>query len=137
MATEGEKMELKESVRNEAEGGTANSGEKFIGGLAEKLGARVRAATIFADPVERDGVTVIPVAKARWGFGGGTGRRKEEEGGGGGGGALVSPVGFIVLKNGDAEFRRIRTVSFPWAILGGLATLLILRKTYLRRKRLI
>jgi len=133
MATEGKTMQLKESVRNEAEGGTANPAENFIGGLAEKLGAAVRAATIFADPVERDGLTVIPVAKARWGFGGGTGRRKDEEGGGGGGGAQVSPVGFIVLKNGDVEFRRIRTVSLPWAILGGLATVLLLRRTYLRR----
>jgi uncharacterized spore protein YtfJ len=51
-----------------------SSGEspaKFIEGMAEKLGAVARAATIFGEPVERDGITVIPVAKARWGFGGG------------------------------------------------------------------
>ena len=115
-------MELEESI----------SAEKFIGRLAENLGAAARAATIFADPVERDGITVIPVAKARWGFGGGVGRKRDEDGAGGGGGAQVTPVGFIELKNGEADFRPIRTVSLPWLIAGGLATLFLLRQTRLR-----
>ena len=50
--------------------------------MAEKLGAVAKAATVFGEPVERDGVTVIPVAKARWGFGGGAGRREDEDGAG-------------------------------------------------------
>jgi len=104
-----------------------HSAANFIGGLAEKLGATTQAATIFGDPVERDGVTVIPVAKARWGFGGGVGSSKEEDGAGGGGGAQVTPVGFIELKNGAAEFRPIRNISLPWVIAGGLAALLLLR----------
>ena len=103
---------------------------KFIEGMAEKLGAVARAATIFGEPVERDGITVIPVAKARWGFGGGAGRRKDEDGAGGGGGAQVSPVGFIELKNGEAEFRPIRTVSLHWIIAGGLATLFLVRRIF-------
>src|SRR6266498_2179747 len=98
-------MELEES------NSTRESPAKFIGSMAEKLGAAARAATIFGEPVERDGVTVIPVARARWGFGGGVGRRRDEDGAGGGGGAQVTPVGFIELKNGEAEFRPIRTVS--------------------------
>ena len=74
------------------------SADSFIGTKAEKLGAVARAATVFGEPVERDGITVIPVAKARWGFGGGAGQRKEEggrgkqeDGAGGGGGVQVSP----------------------------------------------
>jgi uncharacterized spore protein YtfJ len=110
-----------------------NSAEKFIGGMAERLGAAARAATIFGEPVERDGITVIPVAKARWGFGGGVGSRKDEDGAGGGGGAQVTPVGFIELKNGTAEFRPIRTFSLPWIIAGGLATAFLLRQTRLKR----
>ncbi len=104
-----------------------NSAENFIGGMAERLGAAARAATIFGEPVERDGITVIPVAKARWGFGGGVGRRREEDGAGGGGGAQVTPVGFIELKSGAAEFRPIRTISLPWIIAAGLATLFVVR----------
>lgn len=107
-----------------------NSAEAFIGGIAERLGAAARAATIFAEPVERDGITVIPVAKARWGFGGGVGRRRDEDGGGGGGGAQVTPVGFIELKNGAAEFRPIRTTSLPWMIAAGLTTVFLLRRIF-------
>ena len=62
------------------------SADTFIGTMAEKLGAVARAATVFGEPVERDGITVVPVAKARWGFGGGEGHRKDEDGAGGGGG---------------------------------------------------
>lgn len=107
---------------------TRESPAKFIGSMAEKPGAAERAATIFGDAVERDGVTVIPVARARWGFGGGVGHRNDEDGAGGGGGAQVSPIGFIELKNGQAEFRPIRTVSLPWMIAGGVATVFLLRR---------
>jgi uncharacterized spore protein YtfJ len=116
-------MELEES------NSTSESPAKFIGSMAEKLGATARAATNFGDPVQRDGVTVIPVAKARWGFGGGVGHRNIEDGAGGGGGAQVTPVGFIELKNGEAEFRPIRTASLPWMIAAGFATLFLLRQT--------
>jgi uncharacterized spore protein YtfJ len=109
-----------------------NSADRFIGTMAERLGAVARAATIFAEPVERDGITVIPVAKAQWGFGGGVGRRKDEDGAGGGGGVQVKPVGFIEIKNGAAEFRSIRTVSLPLIIAGGISILFLLRKTLKR-----
>jgi uncharacterized spore protein YtfJ len=57
----------------------------LVQALAERLGASARATAVFGEPVERDGVTVIPVAKSRWGFGGGSGVREGEPGGGGGG----------------------------------------------------
>ena len=105
-----------------------NSADRFIGTMAEKLGAVARAATVFSDPVERDGITVISVAKVRWGFGGGAGRRKDEDGGGGGGGVHVTPVGFIEIKNGEAKFRPIRTFSMPLIIMSGISLLLLLRQ---------
>jgi sporulation protein YtfJ len=111
------------------------SPSKFFEGLAEKLGAAARAATIFGDPVEREGVTIVPVARARWGFGGGVGRKKDEDGAGGGGGAQITPVGLIELKNGAAEFRPIRTVSLPWMIAGGLATVFLLGQALRRNNR--
>ena len=102
--------------------------------MAEKLGAVARAATVFGEPVARDGITVIPVAKARWGFGGGAGQRidegsggKQEDGAGGGGGVLVTPVGFIEIKNNAANFRPIRTVSPAWIVVGSLLSLFLLR----------
>src|SRR6476619_3732115 len=93
-----------------------SSADRFIGTMAEKLGAVAKAATVFGEPVERNGITVIPVAKARWGFGGGAGRREDEDGAGGGGGVQVTPVGFIEIKNGRADFRPIRILSMPMMI---------------------
>jgi uncharacterized spore protein YtfJ len=105
-----------------------NATDRFMETVAEKLGAAARASSIFSEPIEREGITVIPVAKARWGFGGGVGHRKDEDGAGGGGGVQVTPVGFIEIKNGQAEFRPIRTLSMPLMILGGISTLLLLRR---------
>ena len=88
--------------------------------IGERLGQTARAATVFAEPVERDGITVIPVAKARYGFGGGSG----EDGGGGGGGVVVKPVGWIEVTDGASRFRtptsRSRRII---AVLIGLALL--------------
>ena len=114
--------------------------DRFIGTMAEKLGAVARAATVFGEPVEREGITVIPVAKARWGFGGGAGQRKDEGGGGkqedgagGGGGVQVTPVGFIEIKNHGANFRPIRTVTVSWIVMGSILGLFLLRETAKRR----
>ena len=82
----------------------------FFEALAEKLGAAARAAHIFGEPVERDGVTVIPVATARWGLGGGGGKRGlagRQEGMGGGGGVIVQPAGYIEIKGGETRYRPI------------------------------
>jgi len=110
-----------------------NSADRFIGTMAEKLGAVAKAATVFGEPVERDGITVIPVAKARWGFGGGAGRTKDEDGAGGGGGVQVTPVGFIEIKNHESNFRPIRSFSLPWLIAGSIMSLFLLRSTVNRR----
>jgi uncharacterized spore protein YtfJ len=85
--------------------------------IGQTVGQRAQASTIFGEAVEREGVTVIPVAKARFGFGGGGGGGSLGEegqgsgggGGGGGGGVAVSPIGYIELRDHGSEFIRIRT----------------------------
>ncbi|MEV2197682.1 spore germination protein GerW family protein [Streptomyces phaeochromogenes] len=83
--------------------------------LAEKLGGRASVSAVYGEPVTRDGVTVIPVAKVGFGFGAGVGREagaaKTGEGGGGGGGAGAKPIGFIEIQEGFATYRPIRD---PW-----------------------
>jgi uncharacterized spore protein YtfJ len=103
--------------------------DTFIERFAERLGVSAKAATVYADPVERNGVTVIPVAKVRYGFGGGRGSRAQEEGTGGGGGVHVSPIGYIELRDGGSEFKPISdpTSRVPVIIAGGLMGWLILR----------
>jgi uncharacterized spore protein YtfJ len=97
----------------------------FIEQLARTLGGEATAAHIFGAPVERDGVTVIPVAKARYGFGGGT---KDGEAGGGGG-AVINPAGYIEITDGGARFRPIRDLGalIPACAVGGLLTILTAR----------
>ena len=104
----------------------------FIERLAEKMGIAARAVNIFGPAVEREGITVIPVTKIRYGFGGGSGKRDDQEGSGGGGGVQASPIGFIEVKNGSAGFRPIRP-EFPWAVLAvGTAIGFILSRRYFR-----
>ncbi len=79
--------------------------------VGQIVGGKAEVATVFGDPVVHGGITVIPVARARFGFGGGGGAGArggdEGSGGGGGGAALVSPVGYIEVRESTARFKRI------------------------------
>jgi uncharacterized spore protein YtfJ len=88
--------------------GRATSADSFIERLAHQIGAAANAKQIYGEPVERDGVTVITVSKAVYGFGGGGGIHEGEEGSGGGGGVVLTPAGYIEIKNGETRFRPTR-----------------------------
>lgn len=105
----------------EAEAAASGRTDDLIGGLASRVGMHASANAVFGDVVTRDGITVIPVAKVRWGFGGGSGRGSDGsaedgtldagEGSGGGGGVMASPLGYIEIADGVAEFKRIRDLG--------------------------
>jgi uncharacterized spore protein YtfJ len=98
--------------------------------MVEKLGVYARSASAYSEPISKDGVTIVPVAKVRWGFGGGGGAKEgSERSGGGGGGIRVTPVGYIELKDGRSEFKPIRdAASFvPIIVAGGAAGFFLLR----------
>ncbi|MFJ2240435.1 spore germination protein GerW family protein [Streptomyces sp. NPDC087859] len=97
--------------------------------LADKLGGRASVTAVYGEPITRDGITVIPVARVGFGFGGGAGREigttKTGEGGGGGGGAEARPLGFIEIKDGTAVYKPIRdpltdVVLPPMVLLAGV-----------------
>jgi uncharacterized spore protein YtfJ len=96
-----------EDAEKEARASAADNG---VTRLADHLGRNASASAVFGALVERDGVTVIPVARVRWGVGGGRGRRKgqTDDGFGGGGGVQAAPLGFIEVRDGVARYRRIR-----------------------------
>ena len=87
--------------------------------IAQQVQVNANAKQVYGEPVERDGTTIIPVAKVQWGFGGGAMGRGPSERGGGGGGARAYPTGFIELRNGKAEFRAIDD-PMATAILAGV-----------------
>jgi uncharacterized spore protein YtfJ len=80
--------------------------DDLLATLAERIGARFDARTVFGAPIERDGVTVIPVAAIRFGIGGGGGSdpSKGQDGEGGGGGGSASAAGYIEIKDGRTRF---------------------------------
>ncbi len=124
-------------VLREAQEAASGRGSEFVERLANRVGLQAGANAVFGDPVEREGVTVIPVAKVRWGFGGGSGRGIEEgsetgeigEGSGGGGGVAASPLGFIEIRDGRAEFKRAHdpVSAVPVIIASGVAAWMCLR----------
>lgn len=79
---------------------------EFIERLAERIGVTAQASAVFGGPVERAGLTVIPVARATWGVGGGSGEKAGEQGPGGGGGIFVAPLGYIEIRDEGAVFSR-------------------------------
>ena len=95
----------------------------FVRAAVERIGVSTSTSAVFGEPVERDGVTVIPVAKTTWGFGGGSGGDAANQGAGGGGGSVVAPIGFIEVRHGDARFVRIRDIratAVRWGAAAGL-----------------
>jgi uncharacterized spore protein YtfJ len=67
-------------------------------------GARdaISVKRVFGDPIETEGVTIIPVAKVGGGGGGGG---DSEDNGGGGFGIGAKPVGAYVIKDGDVNWQ--------------------------------
>ncbi|MEU6641826.1 spore germination protein GerW family protein [Saccharomonospora sp. NPDC046836] len=65
----------------------------------------VSARRVYAEPVEADGVTVIPAAAVGGGGGGGQGHdQKGQEGEGGGVGVGGRPVGAYTIKNSTVRW---------------------------------
>jgi hypothetical protein len=64
------------------------------------------AKRVYAEPVERDGVTVVPAAQITGGAGGGGGVDPEgNDGGGFGFGVIARPVGAWVIGGGEAKWK--------------------------------
>ena len=79
----------------------------------EKIRSMVDVNTIVGDPITTpDGTTLIPVSKVTFGFGAGgsdfQSRNAKDDtplcfGGGGGSGVSIVPVGFLVVREGNAH----------------------------------
>ncbi len=118
------------------------AGARLMARLMEKMGGQAHVTSVFGEPVERNGITVIPVARLRWFFGVGTGSSPAQgdddaaptgtgEGSGGGGGGGAEPVGYVEIGPDGATFRPIEDANqMPSAALvlaAGVAAALILR----------
>lgn len=95
----------------------------FIDGVQDALTVR----RVYGEPIERDGVTIIPAANVRGGGGGGSGKGPEGQGRGWGGGFGVSasPAGAFVIKDATATWRPAIDVNRT-ILLGQLVTIVLL-----------
>jgi uncharacterized spore protein YtfJ len=91
--------------------------------LLMRLSDNVSIRRVFGEPVERDGVLVIPAAVVAGGGGGGG----DETDAGGGFGVWARPLGVYVVDGDDVRFR-------PAVDLVGLAVVALLALRLLRRR---
>ncbi len=80
---------------------------------------------VYGEPIEKDGLTVIPAAKVRGGAGGGGGEGPEGQGKGSGAGFGLSarPVGAFVIRGEDVRWRPV--VDLTRIILGAQLVALV------------
>jgi len=87
--------------------GLGDSLRAALDGLGENAGVE----RVYGEPIERDGKTVVPVARVGYGFGGGFGSGDDPEGGGGSGGGVggavsARPVGALEIDDDETRFVR-------------------------------
>jgi len=86
--------------------------QKYFESIQDKITSSAHVKTVFGDPISAEGKTIIPVARIRYGFGGGMGagptRSGDEQrlgqGGGGGGGVMAVPVGVVEVSANGTRF---------------------------------
>jgi uncharacterized spore protein YtfJ len=148
MAEQGERRKATTRTRRKADivpAGTppdeAAMAESPKGALAfiERARDVLTVRRVFGDPIERDGVTIIPAAKVRGGGGGGGGEGPDGRGSGGGFGVSATPAGAYVIKNGNVRWEPAldlgRTIFMGQMV--GIVFLLTLRsivKTLAKRR---
>jgi uncharacterized spore protein YtfJ len=93
---------------------------------------------VYGDPIERDGVMLIPAAAVRGGLGYGGGHDdRGNEGGGGGSGLSARPVGMYRIEGGKVGWQPAVDVT-RIALVGevvAIVALLVVRSALKRRRR--
>jgi uncharacterized spore protein YtfJ len=112
--------------------------EMDIGRILEESREAITVGRVFGDPIQQEGVTVIPAAAVRGGAGGGGGTDPSQgKGGGGGYGVMARPVGALVIRNGDVEWRPATDparLAMGGLVVAGLAVLTVRTAVKLRGK---
>ena len=97
----------------------------------EQAKEAITVRRVFGEPLERDGVTIIPAARVQGGGGGGGGEDREggASGSGGGFGVNAKPMGAFVMKGDDVSWQPAIDVNriIIGAQIVALAALLVMR----------
>jgi uncharacterized spore protein YtfJ len=86
--------------------------------LLSRAGDQMGIHRVFGEPIERDGVTVVPVAMVMGGGGGGSGPDASGNVGAGGGfGVCARAIGAYEIRDGRLRFVPVVDI-LPFAMLG-------------------
>jgi uncharacterized spore protein YtfJ len=95
--------------------------------LEELLGKAQDSITVhkvFAPPLEKDGITVIPAARVAGGGGGGGGNDQQgQQGEGGGFGMQARPAGVYVIRDGRVQWPPPRSTANR--VVGAVAAVVV------------
>jgi uncharacterized spore protein YtfJ len=94
--------------------------------LLERLHTSASIKTIYGEPIQLEGKTLIPVAKVMYGLGGGFGKMKTRDregrteekpaGESGGGGIRIIPMGVIEVSSDQTRFLSLANKKLNWAV---------------------
>lgn len=113
---------------------------EIINSVTERAKETANVRVVFGDPIETDGLTIIPVACVKISGGGGGGNRNasdsqqdelqtvtdSDRGMGLGLQVVATPIGYIEVRDGQAQFTDIvdkNKLAFGGLIVGGLLLL--------------
>ncbi len=128
-----------DAAMDQARSAAAQPMDRILDRIGERVGAQANVKAVFGEPMERGDVTVVPVARVRWGFGGGSGTGMGDKartagqdvanGTGVGGGVMADPMGYLEVRSSGAAFVPLATPYFnPLLILAsGVAISFVLR----------
>ncbi len=109
--------------------------KEMLSALAERCGTSAKVQTVFGEPIQAHGKTIITVARVSYGFGAGGGGAKKAEGqidaggSGGGGGVNVNPIGVLEVTEAGTKFIRFFDLKMAARlIVFGVAIGLTLRR---------
>jgi uncharacterized spore protein YtfJ len=103
----------------------------MAGGVWGMVRDTVSASRVFAEPVERDGTTLVGVA---WVSGGGGGEQLVDGSNAGGVGLFAAPVGAYVIKDGKVRWMPAVDVNLLIVILSVISVGILVRRARRRRR---
>jgi uncharacterized spore protein YtfJ len=102
--------------------------------LVLKLAENARSVGVksaYGDPIQVEGVTLVPVALVQYGFGGGDAGESAGGAGGGGGGGMSIPIGAYVKTGNTVRFDpniiSLLMVGIPFVFVAGHALARVIR----------
>jgi uncharacterized spore protein YtfJ len=106
--------------------------------LATTVRDAITVTRVFAEPYEKDGVTVIAAATVAGGGGGGGGHdERGQEGEGGGFGVAARPAGAYVVKDGRVRWRPAVDVNRLFATIGAVVIAYLFTRARIQKARAV